>query len=191
MALLPLIIFGGIIAIAGHTLYERDFLKKDITTIPAMLIGQKAPSLALQPLANSSLPALTNAIMKEKLTLVNFFASWCLSCRDEHPLLQKLADDDRLHIVAINYKDQQENALRFLSELGNPFKAIGVDLSGATAIDWGVYGIPETYLVATDGTILYRQVGPFDALSIKENLYPIIEKALNKPVLREKSALFE
>ncbi|MGO7515521.1 DsbE family thiol:disulfide interchange protein, partial [Rhizobium ruizarguesonis] len=83
----------------------------------------------------------------------------------------------RLNIVAINYKDQSDNALRFLCELGNPYRAIGVDPNGKAAIDWGVYGIPESYLVVPDGTILYKLVGPFDDISLKEGPFPSQEKA--------------
>jgi cytochrome c biogenesis protein CcmG/thiol:disulfide interchange protein DsbE len=178
MALLPLLIFGGIALTAAKMLYEQDFHGKDVAAIPSALIGTKAPALALPPLEGSKLPALTDAAIKGKLTLVNVFASWCIPCRDEHPLLRELARDGRLNIVAINYKDQPENALRFLGELGNPFQAIGIDPKGAAAIDWGVYGIPESYLVGPDGTILYKRVGPFDDISLKEGLYPAMEKAL-------------
>ncbi|WFS00509.1 DsbE family thiol:disulfide interchange protein [Rhizobium tumorigenes] len=180
-ALLPLLVFGVIAGTAGKMLYDQDFHGKDIATIPSALIGRRAPSLALPPLDGANLPALTDAAIKGKLTLVNVFASWCIPCREEHPLLKELAKDGRLNVVAINYKDQPENALRFLGELGNPFKAIGIDPKGAAAIDWGVYGIPESYLVAPDGTIVYKRVGPFDALSLREGLYPAIDKALGKP----------
>ncbi len=180
-ALLPLLVFGVIAGTAGKMLYDQDFHGKDIATIPSALIGRKAPSLALPPLDGANLPALTDAAIKGKLTLVNVFASWCIPCREEHLLLKELAKDGRLNVVAINYKDQPENALRFLGELGNPFKAIGIDPKGAAAIDWGVYGIPESYLVAPDGTIVYKRVGPFDALSLKEGLYPAVDKALGKP----------
>ena len=180
-ALLPLAVFGIIAGTAGKMLYDQDFHGKDIAAIPSALIGEKAPSLALAPLEGTNVPALTDSAIKGKLTLVNVFASWCIPCREEHPLLKQLAADSRLNIVAINYKDQPTNALRFLEELGNPFKAIGVDPKGAAAIDWGVYGVPESYLVAPDGTILYKRVGPFDALSLKEGLYPAIDKALGKP----------
>ncbi len=180
LALLPLIVFGGIAATAAKMLYEQDH-GKDISAIPSALIGTRAPALALSPLDGANVPALTDAAVKGRLTLVNVFASWCIPCREEHPLLKELAKDDRLNIVAINYKDQPENALRFLGELGNPYKAIGIDPKGAAAIDWGVYGIPESYLVAPDGTILYKRVGPFDAASIKDGLEPAIEKALGKP----------
>jgi cytochrome c biogenesis protein CcmG/thiol:disulfide interchange protein DsbE len=181
LALLPLVVFAGIAATAAKMLYDQDVHGKDITAIPSALIGTKAPSLSLLPLEGSNVPALTDAQIRGKLTLVNVFASWCIPCRDEHPTLKGLARDNRLNIVAINYKDKPDNALRFLGELGNPYAAIGIDPKGAAAIDWGVYGIPESYLVAADGTILYKRVGPFDERSIKEELFPAIEKALARP----------
>ena len=182
LALIPLLVFGGIAATAAKMLYDQDFHGKNIAEIPSALIGTKAPSLNLPPLEGSNLPALTDEVVKGKLTLVNVFASWCIPCRDEHPFLKQLAEDGRLNIVAINYKDKNENALRFLGELGNPYHAIGVDPNGKAAIDWGVYGIPESYLVAPDGTIIYKRVGPFDDISLKEGLFPAMEKALGKPL---------
>jgi cytochrome c biogenesis protein CcmG/thiol:disulfide interchange protein DsbE len=182
LALIPLVVFGGIAATAAKMLYDQDFHGKNISEIPSALIGTKAPELNLAPLEGSNLPPLTDSSIKGKLTLVNVFASWCLPCREEHPILTELAKDNRLNIVAINYKDKNDSALRFLGELGNPYAAIGVDPNGKAAIDWGVYGIPESYLVAADGTILYKRVGPFDDVSLKEGLYPAMEKALGKPV---------
>jgi cytochrome c biogenesis protein CcmG/thiol:disulfide interchange protein DsbE len=180
LALLPLLVFGGIAATAAKMLYDQDVHGKDISAIPSALIGTRAPALALAPLDGATVPALTDAAVKGKLTLVNVFASWCIPCREEHPMLKELAKDTRINIVAINYKDKSENALRFLGELGNPYAAIGVDPDGSAAIDWGVYGIPESYLVGPDGTILYKKVGPFDAAGIKDGLEPAIAKALEK-----------
>ena len=181
LALIPLIVFACIALAVGKVMYDQEVHGTDISAIPSALIGTKAPKLALPRLEGSNLPALTDDAIKGKLTLVNVFASWCIPCRDEHPVLKELAKDGRLNIVAINYKDTSENALRFLGELGNPYNAIGIDPNGTAAIDWGVYGIPESYLVAPDGTILYKQVGPFTATSLKEGLYPAVEKALGKP----------
>ncbi|KQV73148.1 DsbE family thiol:disulfide interchange protein [Rhizobium sp. Root1220] len=181
VALIPLIVFGGIAATAAKMLYDQDVHGKDISEIPSALLGTKAPSLNLPPLEGANLPGLTDAAIKGKLTLVNVFASWCIPCREEHPILKELAKNGRLNIVAINYKDKNDNALRFLGELGNPYAAIGVDPKGQAAIDWGVYGIPESYLVAPDGTILYKRVGPFDEVSLREGLFPAIEKALGTP----------
>ncbi len=178
IALVPLVLFAVIAAGAGKILYEQDVDGKDISEIPSALIGTKAPSLNLPPLQGSGVPALTDAAIKGKLTLVNVFASWCIPCREEHPILLALAKDERLNVVAINYKDKTDGALNFLKELGLPYAAIGVDPKGQAAIDWGVYGIPESYLVAPDGTILYKRVGPFDEKSLADGLYPAIEKAL-------------
>ncbi|WP_160007980.1 DsbE family thiol:disulfide interchange protein [Rhizobium sp. 18055] len=180
-ALIPLIVFGGIAGTAAKMLYDQDVHGKNIAEIPSALLGTKAPSLNLPPLEGANLPALTDAAIKGKLTLVNVFASWCIPCHEEHPILKELAKDSRLNIVAINYKDKNDNALGFLGELGNPYKAIGIDPKGQSAIDWGVYGIPESYLVGPDGTILYKRVGPFDDVSLNEGLFPAMEKALGKP----------
>ena len=124
----------------------------DHSVVPSALIGKAAPQL--------SLPALDPASFKGNITVVNVWASWCAPCRVEHPLLVRIAKDKRVRVVGINYKDQPANALRFLSQLGNPFAAIGVDTAGRAAIEWGVYGVPETFVVGRDGLIKYKQVGP-------------------------------
>ncbi|WP_411037180.1 DsbE family thiol:disulfide interchange protein [Shinella sp. BYT-45] len=182
LAALPLAIFLGLALIFWTQLNSG----RDISEIPSALIGTKAPWRDLEPLAGATkdgapVPALTAGTAGGKLTLVNFWASWCVPCRQEHPIILALSKDPRLTVVGVNYKDGSENALRFLGELGNPFSAIGLDPVGKMAIDWGVYGIPETYLVGPDGTILYKKVGPFDDRSLKEGLYPAIEKALGAP----------
>ncbi len=180
LAVLPLLVFAGLAAIFWSQLNSG----RDVSEIPSALIGTKAPTLDMPPLegavtpSGEPMPALTDAAVKGKLTLVNVWASWCVPCRQEHPIILELSKDPRLTIVGINYKDRKENALRFLGELGNPFSAIGVDPNGKAAIDWGVYGIPESFLVAADGTILYKRAGPFDEQTLKEGLMPAIEKTL-------------
>jgi cytochrome c biogenesis protein CcmG, thiol:disulfide interchange protein DsbE len=181
LAAIPLAVFVGFAAVAGKMLYDQDVNGLDVSAIPSALIGKPAPDLALPALEGSNTPALTQGAIKGKLTLVNVFASWCVPCRQEHPLLKELAKDERLTIVGINYKDRNDNALRFLGELGNPYDAIGIDPNGKAAIDWGVYGIPESYLVGPDGTILYKKVGPFDERSVAQDLLPAIDKAAGKP----------
>ncbi|MUZ72527.1 DsbE family thiol:disulfide interchange protein [Agrobacterium vitis] len=188
LAAIPLAVFALIAGTAGKMLYDQDFNGKNVSDIPSALIGTKAPTLNLPPLEGSNLPALTSSAITGKLTLVNVFASWCVPCRDEHPLLKQLSNDPRIQIVAINYKDKSDNALRFLGELGNPYKAIGIDPNGKAAIDWGVYGIPESYLVAPDGTIVYKRVGPFDAQSIEKGLYPAIDRTLAVKAITEPPA---
>jgi cytochrome c biogenesis protein CcmG/thiol:disulfide interchange protein DsbE len=177
LALIPLVIFLGFAAVAGKMLYDQDVNGRDVSAIPSALLGKKAPSLSLPPLEGANLAALTDGAVTGKLTLVNVFASWCIPCRQEHPILKTLANEGQLNIVGINYKDRNDNALRFLGELGNPYKAIGVDPNGKAAIDWGVYGIPESYLVGPDGTILYKKVGPFDERSLTQELMPAIARA--------------
>jgi cytochrome c biogenesis protein CcmG/thiol:disulfide interchange protein DsbE len=182
LAALPLAVFIALALIFWTQLNSG----RDISEIPSALIGTKAPWRDLDPLTGATkngapVPALTTETAKGKLTLVNFWASWCVPCRQEHPVILQLSKDPRITVVGVNYKDGAENALRFLGELGNPFSAIGLDPAGRMAIDWGVYGIPESYLVSPDGTILYKRVGPFDDKSLTEGLYPAIEKALGKP----------
>ncbi|WP_322987799.1 DsbE family thiol:disulfide interchange protein [Hoeflea sp.] len=180
VAFLPFILF---ISLAGVFYYQLEF-GRDSSEIPSVLIGSQAPSLDLPPLDGLSvngaqLPALNDAAIAGKLALVNVFASWCVPCRQEHPFMLELARDPRVVLVGINYKDKNENALKFLGELGNPYAAIGVDPVGKAAIDWGVYGIPETFLVAPDGTIVFKQIGPFTEESLRDKLMPEIEKALS------------
>jgi cytochrome c biogenesis protein CcmG/thiol:disulfide interchange protein DsbE len=180
LAFLPLILFMGL---AGVFLYQLGS-GKDASEIPSVLIGSKAPSLNLPPLEGlvengQPVPALTDAAIAGRLSLVNVWASWCVPCRQEHPILLELANDPRIELVGINYKDKTPNALTFLGELGNPFTAVGVDPAGQAAIDWGVYGIPETYLVGPDGTILFKQIGPFTPESLRDKLLPAIEKAMS------------
>lgn len=173
-ALLPLFIFA---ALAG--LFLLMLLSgRDASVVPSALIGTQAPATSLPPLEQMDLPGIDSSEFAGQVTLVNVWASWCVPCRQEHPYLMALAQDGRVNIAGINYKDRPENARRFLGELGNPFHSIGVDNSGRTAIDWGVYGVPETFVVGRDGTIVYKHVGPFSAASFREELVPAIEAAL-------------
>jgi cytochrome c biogenesis protein CcmG/thiol:disulfide interchange protein DsbE len=181
VAALPLLLFG---ALAGIFLMQLTS-GKDNSVIPSALIDKPAPAMALAPLdgamrAGQPVPALDSAAIKGKLTLVNVWASWCVPCRQEHPIILGLAQDPRINVVGINYKDKNDAALAFLGELGNPFRAIGVDPKGSAAIDWGVYGIPESFLVGPDGTILFKQVGPFSDDAVMNKLLPKIEEALAK-----------
>jgi cytochrome c biogenesis protein CcmG/thiol:disulfide interchange protein DsbE len=173
-AITPLAMFAGLAAIFLYQLLSG----RDAATIPSALIGAPAPATSLPPLEGMNLPGLESSALAGKVTLVNVWASWCAPCRQEHPILMAVAGRAGVDIAGLNYKDRPENARRFLGELGNPYDAIGVDQSGRTAIDWGVYGVPETFLVGRDGTILWKHVGPFDEKSATEQLLPEIEKAL-------------
>ena len=174
LAVLPLLVF---MALAGIFLAQL-LSSRDTSTVPSALIGQPAPATPLPALDGVGLPAFDPAALAGKVTLVNVWASWCVPCRQEHPVLMELARDGRVDIAGFNYKDKPENARRFLAELGNPYNVLGVDESGRAAIDWGVYGIPETFLIGKDGTIAWKHVGPFDPETIATTLMPQIEKAL-------------
>jgi cytochrome c biogenesis protein CcmG/thiol:disulfide interchange protein DsbE len=173
LAILPLVVFAGLAAIFFIQLRSGE----DSSFVPSVLIGREAPATNLPPLAGSDLPGLASTDFKGHVTLVNVWASWCAPCREEQPLLMTLKGDPRFRLTGLNYKDKPENALRFLGEMGNPFAAIGVDENGRTAIEWGVYGVPETYIVGKDGRVLYKHVGPFTEQSITGELMPAVEKA--------------
>ncbi|WP_404934166.1 DsbE family thiol:disulfide interchange protein [Nitratireductor sp. L15S-10] len=172
--LLPLLLFLALSAVFLVQLISG----KDTSVVPSALIGRAAPQTDLPPLEDMNLPGLSSDAFSGRVTLVNVWGSWCLPCRQEHPLLMQLAEDERVVIAGLNYKDKPENARRFLGDLGNPYDFIGVDQNGRAAIDWGVYGVPETFLVGPDGTIRYKHVGPFTPESIRNDLMPEIEKAL-------------
>lgn len=174
--LLPLLLFLALSAVFLMQLFSG----KDTSLVPSALIGRPAPQTDLPPLEGMNLSGLSSEAFSGRVTLVNVWGSWCLPCRQEHPLLMQLATDKRVVIAGLNYKDKPENARRFLGDLGNPYDAIGVDQNGRAAIDWGVYGVPETFLVGPDGTIRYKHVGPFTPESIRESLMPEIEKALTE-----------
>ena len=146
--------------------------------IPSALVGKAAPDFELPPLAAADRPGFASADLKGPVTLVNVFASWCGPCRVEHPQLLELARDSRIRLVGINYKDVPENAAGFLAELGNPYAAIGADRTGRTAIDWGVYGVPETFVVDGEGIIRYKHIGPIDPAALENEIRPAIEAAL-------------
>jgi cytochrome c biogenesis protein CcmG/thiol:disulfide interchange protein DsbE len=158
--LLPAIVFTGLALLFLVRLHGGD-----PSRVPSALIGRPVPSFSLPPLEGlqaegQPVPGLSSEDLKGRITIVNVWASWCAPCRQEHPLLVELAKDPTIRVVGINYKDNPENARRFLGALGNPFAAVGADANGRTAIDWGVYGVPETFVIGPDGKIRYKQIGP-------------------------------
>jgi cytochrome c biogenesis protein CcmG/thiol:disulfide interchange protein DsbE len=177
--LIPLVLFLALVGLFYFRLYAGDPSK-----LPSALIGREAPEFSLPPLAGLSspggaaVPGLSRADLGNgHVTVVNVFASWCAPCRDEHPLLEKLAAMNRVRLVGIAYKDAPENTLGFLNEMGNPFTAVGVDEKGRAAIDWGVYGVPETFVIGRDGRIAYKHIGPLTEASLTDALLPEIGKA--------------
>lgn len=177
---LPLLGFAVVAALFWFKLGAGDPAK-----LPSALIGRPAPATALPALegltANGApVPGLDPALFMGRVSVVNVWASWCVPCHDEAPLFMTLAQDKRLQIVGINYKDGADNARRFLGRYGNPFSVVGVDGNGRASIDWGVYGVPETFVVGRDGRISYKLVGGVTAANFDSVLKVEIEKALNK-----------
>jgi cytochrome c biogenesis protein CcmG/thiol:disulfide interchange protein DsbE len=178
LMVLPLIVFLGLAALFWFRLGDGDPSK-----IPSALIGRTAPQTVLPPLDGLAqdgkpVPGLDPAAFKGKVSLVNVWASWCVPCHDEAPLLTQLGKDSRLQVIGINYKDTPENARRFLGRYGNPFGMVGVDGNGRAAIEWGVYGVPETFIVGRDGKIVYKLVGPITPDNLNSVVKAEIEKAL-------------
>ena len=178
LVLLPLVAFLALAALFYFRLGAGD-----ASHIPSALIGRPVPPTDLPPLAGlerdgKAVPGLSNATFAGAVTVVNVWASWCVPCHDEVPFLEQLSKDKRIKLVGINYKDAPDNARRFLNRYGNPFAAAGADDNGRASIDWGVYGVPETYVVGRNGTIAYKLVGPITAENLKGAMLPAIEKAL-------------
>jgi cytochrome c biogenesis protein CcmG/thiol:disulfide interchange protein DsbE len=177
--LVPLAIFLGLMVLFLFRLYAGD-----PSRIPSALIGRPAPQTALPGLAGLQrdgvpVPGLDPAEFKGAVTVVNVWASWCVPCHDEAPLLMQLALDSRLRLVGINYKDDADDARRFLGRYGNPFAAAGADQSGRAGIEWGVYGVPETFVIGRDARIVYKLVGPITADNFDSVLKPAIDKAVS------------
>lgn len=178
LVLLPLVLFLALAALFFFRLGSGD-----PSTIPSALIGRPVPQTDLPAIPGltrdgAQVPGLAASDFRGAVTLVNVWASWCVPCHDEAPILMQLAEDKRIRVVGINYKDQPDNARRFIGRYGNPFAAAGADVNGRVSIDWGVYGVPETFVVGRDGRIAYKLVGPITPENLGSVLKPALEKAL-------------
>jgi cytochrome c biogenesis protein CcmG/thiol:disulfide interchange protein DsbE len=167
---LPPVLFAGLAA-----LFIVGMNREDPDNLPSALAGKAAPAVQVTPLGDG--PVFGESELRVPgVKLVNFFASWCAPCRAEHPILEKLAGEG-IKIYGVNYKDRPEDALGFLAELGNPYAAIGQD-AGRMALDWGVYGVPETYVIDGEGRIVLRFAGPISAAELERSIRPAIAEAL-------------
>jgi cytochrome c biogenesis protein CcmG/thiol:disulfide interchange protein DsbE len=178
---IPLAVFLGLAA-----LFFLRLGAGDVSRIPSALIGHPAPATVLPGVVGlerdgKPIPGLDAESFKGSVAVLNVWASWCVPCRDEAPLLLTLARDQRVRILGINYKDSPDNARRFLARYGNPYAANGADSNGRASIEWGVYGVPETFVVGRDGRIAYKLIGPIEPNNLEKVLKPEIEKALAAP----------
>ncbi len=180
LMVLPPVIFGAFVLMAGI-----GMMRDDPNALPSTRKGQSAPPLQLSELPGKKI--FGDADLRPgpgEVRLVNFWASWCAPCRAEHPKLMQLSKEG-ITIYGVNYKDPQDKALGFLNELGDPFAAIGADTTGRSAIDWGVYGVPETFVVDGNGTIVLRFAGPMTDKVIESTIRPAIEAAAKATVASE------
>jgi len=172
----PLMIAPPVIFAALAGLFYFGMQREDADSLPSAREGQPAPVVAVGLLGDK--PGFDDATLRDEgVKLVNFWASWCAPCRVEHPNLETLAEDAGVPIYGVNYKDEPGNALGFLDELGDPYAAIGTDASGRMALEWGVYGVPETYVIDGDGTIVLRFAGPITESIMENRILPVIEAA--------------
>ena len=171
--LLPILLFG---VIAGYFLWGLD-PERNPRFIPSVMIAKPAPDFDLPAVAGLDTPGLASSDLRgEGPVLLNLFASWCVPCRAEHPVISRIAEEGIAPIYGLNYKDQKADAVAWLKELGNPYARIGWDLDGRAGIEWGVYGVPETYVIDKNGRIRYKHVGPFFAETLNEVIIPKIRE---------------
>jgi len=166
---LPLGVFAvlAVFFAIGLTLNPRN--------IPSPLIGKGVPEFDLPAVKGRKL-GLSSANLRGEVSIVNVFASWCLACRDEHPLLMQLAASGVVPIHGLNYKDKPDDAAKWLDDLGDPYTRTGADISGQVGIEWGVYGVPETFVIDRDGRIAHKHIGPITPQALNETLLPLIRK---------------
>ncbi|MBE7732658.1 DsbE family thiol:disulfide interchange protein [Devosia faecipullorum] len=167
---LPLLALAALVAVFAFS------IDRDSSLVRSALIDKKVPQFTLAPVEGLGVPGFGDADFSGEPVIVNVFASWCVPCRDEHPLLEKLKADTALRLFGINHSDAPENARAFLAELGNPYDAVGADRNRRVSIDWGVYGVPETFLVNKEGVIIYKHVGPLTQNAIDTELKPAIDR---------------
>ena len=157
----------GALLAAGLTLNPRE--------IPSPLIGKAVPQFALPPVQGRSL-GLASTDLRSEVSIVNVFASWCVACKEEHPLFMQIRREGLVPLHGLNYKDRPADAAKWLDELGDPYTRTGADLDGRVAIDWGVYGVPETFVIDRDGRIAYKHIGPITPRLLHETLQPLIAR---------------
>ena len=167
--ILPVALFAGIAAALAVGLTQ------DPGKIPSVMLDKPTPEFDLPPVMGRQ-RGLASSELKGEVWLVNFFASWCVACRAEHPLLNRLTEDGVVPVYGINYKDKPEDARAWLDRLGDPYVRSGADIPGRAGIDWGVYGLPETFIVDKNGRIVFKHIGAIDAAALKDTILPLVEK---------------
>ena len=171
LALLPLVALVALVAVFALN------MDRDPSLVRSVLIDKPAPIFTLPAVAGLPVPGFDTAKLQGQVTVVNVFASWCIPCRDEHPVLEALKQKTGVALYGINQKDAPNNATAFLAQLGNPYDAVGADVDGRASIDWGVYGVPETFVVDAKGVIRFKHTGPLAMADIDREIIPAIARA--------------
>ena len=154
-------------------IFFSQLLKKDVTKLSSQLIEKPVPTFNMPTLLNDNQSFSTTDVIASDIALVNIWSSWCIPCRSEHEILMLLSKIEGIDLYGINYKDKEDNALDFINELGNPFKKIGVDNNGRSSMVWGVYGVPETFIIHK-GTVIYKHIGPIHMNELEGIILPIL-----------------
>ncbi|MEF3080987.1 DsbE family thiol:disulfide interchange protein [Luteimonas sp. SMYT11W] len=170
---LPLAVFGVILALLAAGVWLSRSPDRD--ALPSPLIGKPAPAFRL-PVLGAPKRLVTQADLRGAPYLLNVWGSWCPGCREEHAVVNAFAETGRVRVIGFNWKDEPEDATRWLTQFGNPYDLVLADYDGKAAIEWGIYGAPETFLVDRDGTILWKHVGPMTDATIREQLMPLVER---------------
>src|SRR6266851_6600733 len=165
--LVPAVVFVGLMLAFGIS------LNRDPSSVPSALIGKPVPAFSLAPVKGRTL-GLSTADLRGDVSLVNVFASWCVACREEHPLLMRMREQGLVPIHGLNYKDKPDDAARWLDTMGDPYTRTGADLDGRVAIDWGVYGVPETFVIDRQGHIAFKQIGAITPEALERTILPLI-----------------
>ena len=179
--LVPAIVFMALVLAFGIS------LDRDPSRVPSALIGRSVPTFSLPPVKGRAL-GLSSSNLKGEVSLVNVFASWCVACREEHPLLMRMSQQKLVPIHGLNYKDQPEDAARWLDTMGDPYTRTGADLDGRVAVDWGVYGVPETYVIDREGRIAFKQIGPITPEVLDTTILPLIAKLRSGTAVQSEGA---
>ena len=166
--LIPAILFFLLISVFSYLL----FIDRDPSELPSVLINKEAPQFKAESLFDEKI-IISNTEFGEEIVLINFFATWCFPCREEHQFIKKLSNEPGIKLIGINYKDESKIAKKWLNEMGNPYSKVGVDRNGRIAIDWGLYGIPETYVVDKNGIVQYKYIGPITKKTYKRFYFQI------------------
>ena len=172
--LIPAVLFFLLISVFFYLL----LIDRNPSELPSVLINKEAPQFKAESLFDEKI-IISNTEFGEEIVLINFFATWCSPCREEHQFIKKLSNEPGIKLIGINYKDKNKIAKKWLNEMGNPYSKVGVDKNGSIAIDWGLYGIPETYVVDKNGIVQYKYIGPITKKTYKK-FYSQIKKLNNE-----------